>query len=179
MLDCKKALVEAQGDMEEAIQILRKKGLAAAAKRADREAKDGRIGVYIHHNERLVTLVELNCETDFVARTEEFGQLAHNLAMQVAATNPQFLCKEDVPEGVLEQEREIFRSQIEGNKPEHIVDRIIKGRMGKFFEEACLLEQPFIHDTDRTVQDVVTEMAATVGENVILRRFVRYELGES
>jgi elongation factor Ts len=177
MLDCKKALVEAQGDMDEAIQVLRKKGLAAAAKRADREANDGRIGVYVHHNERIVTLVELNCETDFVARTEEFGQLAHALAMQVAATNPQFLSKEDVPEKVLEQEREIFRSQIEGKKPDHIIDRIIEGRLGKFLEEACLLEQPFIHDSDRKIKDVVTEMAATVGENVVLRRFVRFELG--
>ncbi len=179
MLDCKKALVETQGDMEAAVRLLREKGLAAAAKRAGREANEGRIGVYVHHSERIASMVEVNCETDFVARTEQFGTLAHDLAMQVAATNPRFLSPEDVPPEVLEEERAIYRSQIEGNKPDHIIERIIEGKLAKFYQEACLLEQPFIRDPDRKVRDLVTEVAAQVGENVVVRRFARFELGAS
>jgi elongation factor Ts len=177
VLDCRKALAETNGDMEAATRLLREKGLAEAAKRVGREAREGRIEAYIHPGNRIAVLVELNCETDFVARTENFVHLAHELAMQVAATNPRYLAKEDVPEAVLEEERSVYRSQVEGNKPPQVVERIVEGKMGKFYEEACLLEQPSIRSPERKIKDMVTEFAAQVGENVVLRRFVRYELG--
>lgn len=178
MLDCRQALVDSNGDMEAAIRLLREKGLAQAAKRGDRQANEGRIGCYVHQGNRIATLVELNCETDFVARTDEFVELAHELAMQVAATNPRYLLIEDIPEEVLEQERAVYRSQVEGSKPDHIIERIVEGKLSKFYQEACLLEQPFIRDGDRKVKDLVLDLAAKTGENIVLRRFVRYELGE-
>ena len=177
VLDCRKALAETNGDLEAAARLLREKGLADAAKRAGREARDGRIEAYVHPGNRIAALVELNCETDFVARTENFVHLAHELAMQVAATNPRYLTKEDVPEAVLEEERTVYRSQIEGNKPPQVIERIVEGKMGKFYEEACLLEQPSIRTPERKIKDMVTEFAAQVGENVVVRRFVRFELG--
>ncbi len=177
VLDCRKALTETQGDIEAAVRLLREQGLAEAAKRAGREAREGRIECYVHHGNRIAAMVELNCETDFVARTEGFIRLAHELAMQVAATNPRFLSKEDVPEEVLAEERAIYRSQIEGNKPPQVIERIVEGKLGKFYEEACLLEQPSIRDPERRVKDLVNELAAQVGENVVVRRFVRFELG--
>lgn len=177
VLDCRKALAETQGDMEAAVRLLREQGLAEAAKRSARQAREGRIECYIHHGNRLGAMVELNCETDFVARTENFIRLAHELAMQVAATNPRFLAREDVPEAVLEEERAIYRSQIEGNKPPQVIERIVEGKLEKFFQEACLLEQPSIRDPERKVRDLVNELAAQVGENVVVRRFVRFELG--
>lgn len=177
VLDCRKALAEAKGDIEAAVRLLREQGLAEAAKRSGREAREGRIECYVHHGNRIAAMVELNCETDFVARTEGFVRLAHELAMQVAATNPRFLSKEDVPQEVLEEERAIYRSQIEGNKPPQVIERIVEGKLGKFYEEACLLEQPSIRDPERRVKDLVNELAAQVGENVIVRRFVRFELG--
>lgn len=177
VLDCRKALTETQGDIEAAVRLLREQGLAEAAKRAGREAREGRIECYVHHGNRIAAMVELNCETDFVARTEGFIRLAHELAMQVAATNPRFLSKEDVPEEVLAEERAIYRSQIEGNKPPQVIERIVEGKLGKFYEETCLLEQPSIRDPERWVKDLVNELAVQVGENVVVRRFVRFELG--
>ncbi len=177
VLDCRKALAETRGDIEAAIRILREQGLTEAAKRSGREAREGRIECYIHHGNRIAAMVELNCETDFVARTEGFIHLAHELAMQVAATNPRFLSKEDVPEEVLAEERAIYRSQIEGNKPPQVIERIVEGKLAKFYEEVCLLEQPSIRDPERRVKDLVSELAAQVGENVVVRRFVRFELG--
>ena len=179
VLDCKKALEEANGDFDKAVELLRKKGLAAAAKRAGRAVKDGTIGYYVHMDGRVAALVEVNCETDFVARTEEFQTLAHDLAMQVVAGRPQYLSKEDVPAEVLEREREVYRAQMkDSGKPEHIIDRIVEGKLQKFYTEVCLLEQPFIKDDDLTVKDLIAQTIARTGENIRVRRFVRYELGE-
>ncbi len=175
--DCRNALVETQGDMEAAMRLLREKGLAAAAKRAGRAAHDGRIESYVHPGNRIAVLIEVNSETDFVARTESFVNLAHELAMQVAAANPRYVSKEDVPAAVLEEERAVYRSQIEGNKPPQVVERIVEGKLSKFYEEVCLLEQPYIRQPERKVKDLVTELIAQVGENIVVRRFVRYELG--
>lgn len=177
VMDCRRALAEARGDMAVAVALLREKALAEAAKRADREARDGRIEVYVHPGNRVAAMVELNCETDFVARTEGFIRLAHDLAMQVTAANPRFLSPVDVPPEVLEEERASYRSQAAGNKPPHIVERIVEGKLRKFYEETCLLEQPFIRDPERKVRELVTEVAAQVGENVVVRRFARFELG--
>jgi len=177
VLDCRKALAEADGDLEAAARLLREKGLAAVAKRAGREAREGRVEAYIHPGNRIAVLLELNCETDFVARTEPFVHLAHELAMQVAATNPRYLAKEEVPGAVLEEERAVYRSQIEGNKPQPVVERIVEGKLGKFYEEACLLEQPSIRAPERKIREMLSELAAQVGENIVVRRFVRYELG--
>ncbi len=179
ILDCKKALEKSNGDFDKAVEHLRKKGLAAAAKRADRAVKDGIIGHYVHIGGRAAALIEVNCETDFVARTEEFKTLAHDLAMQVVAGRPMYLSKEDVPAEVLEREREIYRSQMmDSGKPEHILERIVEGKLQKFYTEACLLEQPFIKDDDLTVNDLIAQIIAKTGENIRIRRFVRYELGK-
>lgn len=179
VLDCKKALEVSNGDFEHAVEHLREKGLAAAAKRADREAKEGLIESYVHAGSRVGALLELNCETDFVARTEEFRQLAHDLAMQVVASRPQYLSKEDVPAETLEAERNKYRAQfVDSGKPDHIIDRIIEGKLQKFYEEFCLTEQPFIRDGDLTIQEVLTQAIAKLGENIVVRRFVRFALGE-
>jgi elongation factor Ts len=179
VLDCKKALDASDGDFDKAVEYLREKGLAAAAKRAGRAASDGIIGVYVHHGSRVAAMVELNCETDFVARTEEFQTLAHDLAMQVTATQPQFLTREDVPPKVIETEKRTYRAQMaDQNKPEHILDRIVEGKLKKFYQEACLLEQPFIKDDDLTVDDLIKNAIAKIGENIVLRRFVRYQIGK-
>ena len=179
VLDCKNALEEANGDFDKAVELLKKKGLAAAAKRAGRAAKDGIIGHYVHMDGRVAALVEVNCETDFVARTEEFQTLAHDLAMQVVAGRPQYLSKEDVPAEVLEEERAKYRAEMQdAGKPEHIIDRIVEGKLQKFYTEVCLLEQPFIKDDDLTVKDLIAQTIARTGENIRVRRFVRYELGE-
>lgn len=179
MLDCKNALVEAGGDIEKAIKILREKGLSAAAKKADRIATEGVIESYIHAGGRIGVLVEINCETDFVGKTEEFKTFAKDIAMQIAAANPLYVRREDVPEEHLEQEREVLRAQaLNEGKPEHIVEKIVEGRMGKFFEEHCLLEQQFIKDQDKTISELLNEKIAKIGENISIRRFVRYELGE-
>lgn len=178
VLDCKKTLAEAQGDMEEAARMLRERGLAEVAKRADREAKEGRVECYVHHGNRVGAMVELNCETDFVARTDEFVCLAHDLAMQIVATSPRFLAQEDIPEEVLLEQRAEYRTEFEGNKPPHIVEQIVEGKMAKFYQEACLLEQPFIRDADIRVKELISNLAAKTGEKVILRRFARFELGE-
>lgn len=177
VLDCRKALAEAKGDMEAAVRLLREKGLAEAAKRADREARDGRIEVYVHPGNRVAAMVELNCETDFVGRTEGFISLSHELAMQVTAANPRFLTPADVPAEILEERRAEYRSEVEGSKPPHIVEQIVEGKLKKFYEEACLLEQPYIRDPERKVKNLITEVAAQVGENIVVRRFARFELG--
>lgn len=180
MMDCKKALLETKGDLDKAIDHLRKTGIAKAEKKGERTAKEGLVFSYIHHGGRLGVLVELNCETDFVAKTEGFSELAHNLAMQVAATNPLAIRREDINKAVLEREKEIFIDQAkESGKPDNIIDKIVEGRVEKFFGETCLLEQQFIKDPDRKIGDLLTEAVATLGENIIVNRFVRYAIGET
>ncbi len=178
ILDSKKALIQAEGDFDRAVAILREKGLAAAAKKADREANEGLIGVYIHPGSRVAALVEVNCETDFVARTEQFQQLARDLAMQVVASRPRWVRREEVPEEEIERERQIYRAQLANEgKPEHIWDRIIQGKLEKWFQEVCLLEQPFIKDPDLSVKDLLVQNVASLGENIQVRRFCRLEVG--
>jgi elongation factor Ts len=180
MMDCKRALQETNGDMDKAIEYLREKGLAEASKRAGRVAAEGVIESYIHLGNKLGVLVEVNCETDFVARTDEFREFARDIAMQVAAANPLYLAPEDVPDNVLAKEKEILRVQaINEGKPEKVVDKIVEGRLAKFYSENCLLEQPFIKDPDKKVRDLLSEKIARIGENIIIRRFVRFQLGET
>jgi elongation factor Ts len=179
MMDCKKALVDAGGDMEKAAVILRERGLAAAAKKASRIASEGLVESYIHLGGRVGVLIEVNCETDFVAKTDEFKQLVRDLAMQVAASKPMCVRREEVPADAIEQEREIYRQQaLNEGKPEKVIDKIVDGRLEKFYQQVCLLEQPFIKDQDKTVGDLVTEKVAKLGENISVRRFARFELGE-
>ena len=178
MMDCKRALVEAGGDSDKAVTILREKGVAAASKKGNREAKEGVIHTYIHPGSRIATMVELNCETDFVARNDMFQSLARDIAMQVAATKPQAVGREQMSQGLVDEESEIYRNQAKNEgKPDNIIDRIIQGRLEKFYQENCLLEQPFIRDTDKTVKDLITDAVGTLGENIQIRRFIRYELG--
>ncbi len=179
VLDCKKVLEETKGDLEGAARLLRKRGLSIAAKKAGREAKDGLVAAYIHAGGRLGALVEVNCETDFVARTEEFQRLAHDLAMQVAATNPRYLRSEDIPPEGVEERRKAYLSEgeMEG-KPEHIKERIVQGKLEQYYDEICLLRQPFIKDEGLRVQDLITQSIAKLGENIMVRRFARFELGE-
>lgn len=179
MLDCKKALEEAGGDVEKASSILRERGLAAAAKKAGRVATEGLVESYIHAGGRIGVLVEVNCETDFVAKTDEFKDLVRDIAMQIAAQNPKFVRREDVSQEVLDQEREVLKKQaLNEGKPEKIVEKMVEGRLGKFYEEVCLLEQDFIKDPDKKMADLINEKIAQIGENISVRRFVRYELGE-
>jgi elongation factor Ts len=179
VMDCKIALQEAQGDPEKAIEILKKKGLAAAAKKADRIATEGLIGSYIHAGGKIGVLLEVNCETDFVARTEEFQTLVKDIAMHIAASNPSYLRREDIPAEILNKEREIYKAQMEGSgKPEKVIEKIVDGKMEKYFAEVCLYEQPFIKDTDKTIRDLINEYIAKFGENINIRRFVRFQLGE-
>lgn len=179
VLDCKNVLQETNGDFDKAVEYLRQKGLAAAAKRADRVANEGTIGSYVHAGSRVAALVEVNCETDFVARTDDFLALVHDLAMQVVAAKPKYLVSEDIPAEVIEAEKEDYRTQMEDSgKPEHVIDRIVEGKLQKYYKEVCLMQQPFIKDEGLTVQDVVTQVAAKLGENVVVRRFVRFELGK-
>jgi len=179
MMDCKNALVEAEGDFDKAIEILRKRGAAKAAKKAGRTTNEGIIHAYIHHNKRVGVLLELNCETDFVARTDEFQQLAKNLAMQIAAMSPRWVKIEDVPEEVVEKEKEIYREQVKAaGKPDHVVEKIVEGKLKKFFEENCLLEQTFFMDESKKIKDLITEAIAKLGENIQVSRFVRMAIGE-
>lgn len=179
MMDCKKALSETGGDLEKAAEYLREKGLAAAAKKAGRIAAEGIVDAYIHMGGRIGVLVEVNCETDFVARTDEFRAFVRDVAMQIAATNPQYLRREDVPEEVLQKERDILKAQaLNEGKPEKVVEKIVEGRIEKFYTENCLLEQAFIRDTDLSITDLLKEKIAKIGENINIRRFVRYEMGE-
>lgn len=177
VLDCKRALEEVDGDLEKAIELLRKKGLAIAEKKAGREANEGLVEAYIHAGGKLGVLLELNCETDFVARTDDFRELAHDLAMQVAAANPQYLTPEDIPTEALERERQWQREQVGEGKSEEVIERILEGKLRKHYQEVCLLEQPFIRDEGLTVRDLITSKIAILGENIKLRRFTRFELG--
>ena len=181
MLECKKALEEAGGDEEKAFTVLRKRGQAVAAKKAGRATSEGIVGTYIHAGGKMGVLIEVNCESDFVARNEEFQQLVHDLAMQVCATDPRFIRKDDVTEEVLKKEKEILKDQAAGSgKPEAVLDRIVEGRLGKFYEDACLYEQHFIKDTtgSMTIAELIASKIAKFGENITVRRFARFKVGE-
>ncbi len=179
MMDCKKALEESGGDLDKAVEVLRKRGLAAAAKKAGRVAAEGAVGSYIHAGGKIGVLVEVNCETDFVARTDEFQELVRDIAMHIAAAEPRFVAREEVTDEVLATERRIYREQaLEEGKPENVVDRIVEGKVGKFYGEAVLLEQPFVKDPDKTIQELLVEKIAKIGENIRVRRFARFRLGE-
>lgn len=179
MMDCKKALTETNGDMDKAIEFLREKGLAAAAKKAGRIAAEGLVDAYIHGDGRIGVLIEVNIETDFAAKNEEFKTFVKDLALQVAASKPEYIRREEVPSDIIEKEKEILRAQaINEGKPEKIVDKMVEGRIEKYYKEVCLLEQPFIKDPDKSVQQLLTEKIATIGENINIRRFVRFERGE-
>jgi elongation factor Ts len=179
MMDCKKALSEVNGDVEKALVYLREKGLAAAAKRAGRTAADGVVASYIHAGGKIGVLIEVNCETDFVARTEDFQSLVKELAMQIAAANPRYVRREEVPADVLEQERSIYAAQAANSgKPAQVIEKMVVGKVEKFYTDACLLEQPFIKDPDKQVGRLISDAVAKLGENVVVRRFARFQLGE-
>lgn len=180
VMDCKKALTETNGDIEKAILLLREKGLAKAAKKAGRVAAEGIIDSYIHGNGRIGVLVEVNCETDFVAKNQEFKNLVKDIAMQIAASNPKYISKEDVPQEVIDKEKEILKIQaINEGKPEKIAEKIVEGRIEKFYEENCLLEQPFIKDPEIKVSQLIMEKISIIGENITVSRFARFERGEA
>jgi elongation factor Ts len=179
VMDCRTALQEAKGNIEGAIDYLRKKGLATAAKKAGRIATDGLVSSYIHAGGKIGVLVEINCETDFVARTDDFQTFVKNIAMQIAAANPQYIRREEVPPEVLEKERQIYRTQaLDSGKPEKVIDKIVDGKLERFYSEVCLLEQTYIKDSDQTVREVLEAMIAKIGENISIRRFARFQLGE-
>src|SRR5687767_12405366 len=183
MMDCKSALTETKGDIESAVDYLRKKGLSAAAKKAGRIAAEGAVGSYIHGGGKIGVLVEVNCETDFVARTEEFQALVKDIAMHIAAAEPRYVTREEVPSDILDKEREITRAQIandpkNANKPEQVIEKIIEGRLNKYYEEAVLLDQPFVKDPAKTINELLTEKIAKTGERITVRRFSRYKMGE-
>jgi elongation factor Ts len=180
IMDCKKALEENEGDIEKAIEHLRKRGLAKAAKKTGRATTEGLVGSYVHAGGKIGVLVEVNCETDFVARTEEFQTLVKDAAMQIAASNPLYLDRNHVPAGVIEKEKDILRTQaVDSGKPKKVIDRIVEGRLEKFFSEVCLIDQPFIKNPDQTIQNMLNEAISRIGENIAIRRFVRYQLGET
>ncbi|MEE9120184.1 MAG: translation elongation factor Ts [Syntrophobacteria bacterium] len=179
IMDCKTALQETQGDMQKAVDYLRQKGLAVAQKRAGRTASEGIVHSYIHAGGKIGVLVEVNCETDFTARNEVFGDFVKNLAMHIAATNPLAIDREGLAQEVVAREQEIYRAQaLETGKPENIVDKIAEGKLNKFYQEVCLLKQSYVRDTDITIEDLLNELRVKTGENVIVRRFIRYQLGE-
>lgn len=179
VVDCKVALHEAQGDMDKAIEHLRRKGLATAAKKAGRIATDGLVSSYIHAGGKIGVLVEVNCETDFVAKTEDFQSFIKNMAMQIAAANPQYVRREEVPQAELDKEKEIYRAQaLESKKPEKVIDKIVEGKLERFYSEVCLLEQTYVKDGDMTIKDVLDALIAKIGENIQIRRFARFQLGE-
>ena len=179
IMDCKRALKETRGNIDKAIEFLRQKGLAKATKRVGRRADEGLIGSYIHAGGRIGVLVEVNCETDFVARTKEFKDLVKDISMHIAATDPQYLRREDIPEEIIQKEKHILRMQaLEMGKPEKVVDRIVEGRMERFFSEVCLLEQAYVKDLDVTVGDLLNSLVGKIGERIAIRRFSRYQLGE-
>ena len=178
MMDCKKALAECDGDMEKAAEYLRKKGIASAAKKEGRQTSQGIVDAYIHPGGRIGVLVEVACETDFVARTDDFQELVHNIAMHVAAADPMALQREDIESELIEKEREIYREQMkEQGKPENIIDKIVEGKLDKYYSEICLLEQKYVKDSDLTVEDYLKSVIGKLGENMLIRRFVRYEIG--
>ena len=177
MMDCKAALVAAKGDLKTAVEILRKKGLSIAAKKVSRQAKDGVIGSYVHMAGKIGVLVEVNCETDFVAKNQIFQELVKDIAMQVTASHPRYVRREDVPMEIVAKEKEILASQIK-DKPAGVVDKIVQGKLDKFFQETCLLEQPFVKDGNHTIRELLNSKIAQIGENIVIRRFVRFALGE-
>jgi elongation factor Ts len=178
MMDCKKALVETGGDIEAAIDLLRSRGEAKAAKRAEKAANEGTIGSYVHHGGRIAVLVELNCETDFVANTDEFKALARDVAMHIAAANPQGVSDTDIPAEVVERERQVYLDQVKNEgKPEHIAEKIVEGKLRKFFEETTLLKQAFVKNPDQTIEELITQVSAKTGEKIGVARFARYEVG--
>ncbi|MBA2123741.1 translation elongation factor Ts [bacterium Unc6] len=176
--DCRQALDQSRGDINLAIEILRKKGIALVAKRSGRTTKEGMVASYIHHNGKLGVLVEINCETDFVAKNEEFQSFVKDITLQVAASAPLYVKKEDIPSDVCEKEKEILKAQISGNKPAVAIDKIIEGRLQKFYEEKCLLEQPYVKDPNKKIKDLLGEIVGKIGENILIRRFVRFQVGE-
>ncbi len=179
ILDCKNALNQTDGDIEKAAELLRKKGIVGALKKATRAASEGRIASYIHFGDKLGVLLEINCETDFVAKNEQFVSLAKEICMQIAAANPTYVSRDHVPEDVLDKEKEILRAQIQDSrKPPEIIEKIIEGRLTKFYKENCLLEQEYIKDPKKTIEELVKETIATTGENIVIRRFTRYQVGE-
>jgi elongation factor Ts len=179
MMDCKSALREVGGDVEKAIEFLRKKGLATAQKRAGRAMTEGTIQSYIHMNAKLGVLVEVNCETDFVAKNDDFLGFAKNIAMHIAASNPLGIAPEDIAQEVIEKEKEIYRAQaLEMGKPENVLDKIVEGKLKKFYQDNCLMHQPYVRDPDITIADLLNELIAKIGENISIRRFVRYQIGE-
>ena len=180
MMDCKKALAESGGDVQKAVDYLRQKGLAGAAKKADRMAADGAVGAYVHPGGKIGVLVEINCETDFVARTTEFQALLKDIAMQVAAANPRVIRREEVSAAEVEKERAIYRQQaLDTGKPENVINKIVEGKIERFYSEVCLLEQSFIKDPDKNISNVINDAVARLGENIQIRRFARYHLGEA
>lgn len=179
VVDCKVALQEANGDIDKAIEYLRRKGLATAAKKAGRIATEGLVSSYIHAGGKIGVLVEVNCETDFVAKTEDFQNFVKNVAMQIAAANPQYVRREEIPKNVLDKEQEIYRAQaLESKKPEKVIDKIVEGKLERFYSEVCLLEQTYIKDGDLTVKEVLDALIGKIGENIQIRRFSRFQLGE-
>ncbi len=177
MMECKEALKEAGGDIEKAVDVLRKKGVAKAAKRSSRAASQGLVESYIHTGNKIGVLLEVNCETDFVARNDDFKTFVREVAMQIAASNPIYVVREEVDAEAIEREKEVFRSQIKG-KPDNVIEKIVEGKLDKYFSEVCLLEQPYIKDPNLKIKDLLTQLVATIGENIQVKRFVRYQLGE-
>lgn len=179
IMDCKKALAEEKGDFDKAVEHLRKKGLSAAAKKAGRVASEGAVGSYIHGNGKIGVLVEVNCETDFVGRNEDFQKFVRDVAMHIAAANPQFVLRDEVPANQVTKEKEILAAQVaQEGKPANVVEKIVEGRIAKFFKEICLMEQPFVKEPDKSVEQVLNEVTAKIGEKIAIRRFVRFQLGE-
>ena len=179
MMDCKQALVKSSGDLDKAVDFLRKSGIAKAEKKVSRVAKEGMVYSYIHQGSRLGVLLEIGCETDFVAKTEGFQELAHNVAMQIAATNPIALCREEVSQKVIDREKEIYTDQAKSSgKPDNIIEKMVEGRLNKFYQENCLLEQNFIKDPDKKLKDIITETLAIFGETITVNRYVRFAIGE-
>ncbi len=180
MLDCKNALEKANGDINKAIELLREKGLATAQKRSAKVASQGAVGSYIHMNGKIGVLLEINCETDFVAKTEDFQKFMHEVAMQIAASNPRYVSREEVPEDVLAKEKEIYTKQLEEQKkPPQVIEKIVLGKIEKFYEDVCLLDQPYIRDDKKKIHDLLKELIAKLGENIVIRRFARFQLGEA
>jgi len=177
MMDCKRALTEAGGDADKAVKLLRERGIAIAGKKATRAANEGLIAAYIHPPGKLGVLLEVNCETDFVARNETFKEFVKDVSQHIAAASPQWIRRDEIPEEVLSEERSIYAKQAEG-KPEHVIDKIVEGKMNKFYTQVCLMEQPFIKDEDKSINDLLVEKIAEIGENMVIRRFVRYQIGE-
>ena len=180
MMDCKKALVESSGDMNKAVDFLRKSGITKAEKKSTRAANEGLIYSYIHHGNRLGVLLDIGCETDFVAKTEDFKELAHNISMQIAATNPITLKREEVDPAIVSREKEIYSEQaVSTGKPEEVIKKIVEGKLNKYYQENCLLEQAFIKDSDKNIHDLISEVIATLGENISVNRFTRFAIGEN